>query len=382
MNLYAFELGRKKELSTAELISVLGEENLLEKNLDTVIFKLKDFAPQDLQDRLGGTIKIIEIFETLPNLDVKDKIKEHLEENFKDSSGKIPFSISILSIKNLRKINIKDLLNYSKKILKNLGLNSRFVNKNFKNTRPSTIFKAKVIQKGIDINIIQGNKEVFLGKTIAIQNINDYSKRDFDKPKRDMKVGMLPPKLSQILINLAGNPKTIYDPFCGTGTILMEGLLMGKDVVGSDISDRMVEYSKENTKWLESEFNTKNSCKIFEKDARFITKKDLPEKIDAVITEGYLGQALESAPNQKLQETIFRELANLHFNWLKAISQVTPKSCKIVMCVTAFRVANRIIHLPRFKEIAEENGYKIVNTFTYDRPDQFVARDIKILVRK
>ena len=105
MNLYAFELGRKKELSTAELISVLGEKNLVEKNLDTVIFKLKDINPQELQDRLGGTIKIIEIFETLPNLDVKDKIKEHLEENFKDSSGKIPFSISILSIKNLRKIN-------------------------------------------------------------------------------------------------------------------------------------------------------------------------------------------------------------------------------------------------------------------------------------
>jgi len=382
MNLYAFELGRKKELSTAELISVLGEENLVEKNLDTAIFKLKDINPQELQDRLGGTIKIIEIFETLPNLDVKDKIKEHLEENFKDSSGKIPFSISILSIKNLRKINIKDLLNYSKKMLKSIGLNSRFVNKNFKNTRPSTIFKAKVIQKGVDINIIQGNKEMFLGKTIAIQNINDYSKRDFDKPKRDMKVGMLPPKLSQILINLAGNPKTIYDPFCGTGTVLMEGLLMGKDVVGSDISDRMVEYSKENTKWLKTEFNTDNSCKIFEKDARFITKKDLPGKIDAVITEGYLGQALESAPNQKLQETIFRELANLHFNWLKAISQVTPQSCKIVMCVAAFRVRNRIIHLPRFKEIAEENGYKIINTFTYDRPDQFVARDIKILVRK
>lgn len=225
-------------------------------------------------------------------------------------------------------------------------------------------------------------KKIFVGETIAIQNINNYSKRDFDKPKRDMKVGMLPPKLSQILINLSGDPKTIYDPFCGTGTILMEGLLMGKNVIGSDISDRMVEYSKENTKWLEEEFKTKNSIKIFEKDARFITKKDIPEKIDAVITEGYLGQALESAPNQKLQEKIFRELANLHFNWLKAISHVTPKNCKIVMCVTAFRVKNRIVHLPRFNEIAAENGYKVTQTFTYDRPDQFVARDIKVLEKK
>lgn len=159
MNLYAFELGRKKELSTAELISVLGEKNLVEKNLDTVIFKLKDFAPQELQDKLGGTIKIIEIFASLENLEVKETIEEHLNKTFKDRSGKIPFSVSILSIKNLRKINIKDILNFSKKTLKGLGLNSRFVNKNFKNTRPSTIFKAKVVEKGIDINIIQGNEK-------------------------------------------------------------------------------------------------------------------------------------------------------------------------------------------------------------------------------
>lgn len=381
MNLYAFELGRKKDLCFEELIVVLGNKNLVERNLDTAIFKLNDFAPQDLQDSLGGTIKIVQIFDEFPELDnrkLKSSIQDHIESNFKDHSGKIPFSVSHLSFKNRFEINIKDLLNFSKKILKSLGLNSRFVNKNFRNTRPSTIFKAKVVEKGIDINVIKGMKKIYLGYTLAIQNINAYSKRDYDKPKRDAKVGMTPPKLAQIMLNLAGtDKKTIYDPFCGTGTYLMEALLMGKNAIGSDISPRMIEYSEENCNWLTQEFHTKAQHRVFERDARFITKALLPEKIDAIITEGYLGTPQTALPSQQEQAVIFRELSNLHLNWLTAIGKLT--NCPIVMCIAAFQDRGRIIHLPNFHQLVRTAGYKISKSFTYNRPDQIVVRDISVL---
>jgi tRNA G10 N-methylase Trm11 len=57
-----------------------------------------------------------------------------------------------------------------------------------------------------------------------VQNIDEYSKRDYSKD-RDMQIGMLPPKLSQMMINLSGG-KTIYDPFVGLGTVLIESLYM------------------------------------------------------------------------------------------------------------------------------------------------------------
>lgn len=381
MNLYAFELGRIKDLCFEELIIRLGKKNLIERNLDTAIFSLKDFTPQDMQDSLGGTIKIVQIFDEFADLDnkkLKNSIQHHIETNFQNHSGKIPFSVSHLSFKNRFEINIKDLLSFSKKILKSLGLNSRFVNKNFRNTKPSTIFKAKVVEKGVDINIIKGTKKIYLGHTIAIQNIDAYSKRDYDKPKRDAKVGMTPPKLAQIMINLAGPSKqTIYDPFCGTGTYLMEALLMGKNAVGSDISPRMIEYTEENCNWLQEEFYTKNQHRAFERDARFITKELLPEKIDAIVTEGYLGNPHSTLPSQQEQEIAFRELANLHLNWLTAVGKIT--NCPIIMCVAAFQEKGRIIHLPDFAQIAQTAGYKINRTFTYTRPDQIVARDIVVL---
>ncbi len=390
MNLYAFELGRKKELCLAELLSVLGEKNLLEKNMDTAIFKLKESQEkniQSLQDSLGGTIKIVKIFKTAQKNQIKDIVKEYLEENFKDRTGKINFSLTILNQKFPDKILIKNLLISSKKILKELGLNSRFVNQNFGNTKPSTIYKARVIEKGVDINIIYSDKTIYIGNTVAIQDIDSYSLRDFNRPKRDALVGMLPPKLAQVMINLAvpeaKDKTTIYDPFCGTGVIPMEGLLLGYDVIGSDIDQRMVEYTTENCDWLIKNFRPKNSpsFRIFKNDAKFLTKNLLPENITAIVTEGYLGPALTKYPLEEEQEKIFRELSNLHLNWLKQVHELTNKNLRIVMCLTGFKKNTSITHFPRFKELATFAGYKIEDTYSYDREDQIVIRDIVILTK-
>lgn len=58
----------------------------------------------------------------------------------------------------------------------------------------------------------------------------------------------LEPRLARALVNLArGAPgRTLYDPFCGTGGILLEAAALGLRVVGSDLDERMVEGSGAN----------------------------------------------------------------------------------------------------------------------------------------
>lgn len=68
--------------------------------------------------------------------------------------------------------------------------------------------------------------------------------RDYGRPARDARVGMLPPKLAQIMLNLSVKDEksgTVLDPFCGTGVLLQEAALAGFDFIGSDIEPRMVE---------------------------------------------------------------------------------------------------------------------------------------------
>jgi len=416
MNLYAFELGRKKELCLAELYSAIGEDKLVEKTMDTAIFRLEELEnPQKLQNSLGGTIKIIQILDLLDNghnAEVSDRaheiIEKHLLENFKDREGKIAFSVSFLSFLHPSRDHIKDILNFSKKILKSLGLNSRFVNKNFENVPSSTIYKARVLEKGVDICFIRGDKALYIGKTVGIQDLDAYTLRDYEKPCRDAKVGMLPPKLAQVMINMTveGNRKkslTIYDPFCGTGTILMEGLLMGFNSIGSDIDERMCEYSEKNCEWLGHHMTAQNptdenensldkplkgifgrpgasaSFRVFKKDAQTLTKPDLPEKVDAIITEGFLGNPMTRTPHPKEQQYIFDDIAELTFNWLRAVRDITPQNLKVTLCLPAFKFGPKTLHFPEFDRLAKEVGFKIVKSFTYDRPEQIVARDIKVL---
>lgn len=390
MNLYAFELGRVKDLCLAELITTLGDEHFIAREKDVAIFQLEDFPPQELQDKLGGTIKIIEIFAEFNHRDKKLKnnllsaLESELEQEFTNHKGKINFAAGILGTNKLHSISTKEILNFSKKFLKKLKINSRFVNKDLhKNPKPSTIYKAKVLEKGIDLSIIKVEKNIYIGKSISIQNIDAYSKRDFHKPSRDAKVGMLPPKLAQTMINLAGNCQSIYDPFCGTGTILIEGLLMGKEsVVGSDISERMIEMTNNNLEWSKKEFKTKGKRHTFIRDAAFINKTLIGQDVDAIITEGYLGKPVRSLPEEGIREKTFRELANLHTNWLIAAHKSTPDHCKIVMCVAAFKTQKGMHHLPRFQEIIDLAGYKLDQMFTYSRKDQIVARDIAVLSKK
>ena len=421
MGLYAFELGRIKNLSLAELNSVLGEENFVEKVWEFAIFNLgseskkgkagakstpPSFDSESLQNRLGGTIKIAEIVETLDKnakeSEIRTSIENLLTDNLKDSSGKIPFAISAINIQGNSKFFLKDFLNYSKKILKSFGLNCRFVNKPWMNPSPAQVYKSKAISKGVDITVIRG-QSLYIAKSVAIQNIDAYSARDFEKPFRDARMGMLPPKLAQMMINFAdgasdnNSAKFVFDPFCGSGTILLEAILQGKQAIGSDIDTRAVEGTKKNIEWLKENF--KNTLKIahgdkadsitaevFQRDIAKITAKDLPKEVDAIVTEGYLGLPASRIIPSEERAKRFDEIATLHSSWLGNLKNILPKesfkNLTIVLTLPAFAIGNnKHDFFPNPKEFFGFLGYKILNkeVLVYDREDQFIAREIVIL---
>ncbi len=260
------------------------------------------------------------------------------------------------------------------------------MNKTPGNLKSATVFKSRIIHKGIDLSVICHHEEILIAQSISIQNIDRYSFRDYEKPYRDAENGMLPPKLSQIMLNLASkDKKTILDPFCGNGTILIEAMLMGLDAIGSDLSKDMSEQTEQNCKWLEKNKNELTSSKplgnfrTFARDARFLTKDLLPEQITTIVTEGYLGPPQEKIPQPSTAEKIFRELGNLHLNWLKAAHKVLEPEGEVIMCLTAFKQRKGILFFPKFDEICEISGFEIKKKFLYKRPHQVVFREIYVL---
>ncbi|MEK7146395.1 MAG: DNA methyltransferase, partial [Patescibacteria group bacterium] len=240
---FIFQTGHGKELAKAELDAVL-KGGFQDDVFDGLVYEAEINHADILQERLGGTIRITEVLQKAPEhmpVHFVQWVTDAVIQEVKHKGGKIRFGLSMhpKSDKNLKKI----LINSKKNLKEKLG-NLRFVNKDFQNLSSAQAFHENLItDHTIELHLFLSEKFWYLSKTLSIQNIEWYSHRDMNRPARDPRTGMFPPKLAQMLINLAQPSKTVYDPFCGSGTVLQEAWLMGYTPHGSDLEPRLVEDS-------------------------------------------------------------------------------------------------------------------------------------------
>jgi tRNA (guanine10-N2)-dimethyltransferase len=96
--------------------------------------------------------------------------------------------------------------------------------------------------------ILTDNKLVFGLKLADLPPKSFMERRPKKKPF--FHPSAMPPKLARCMVNLA-KPKAnslVFDPFCGTGSILIEAALMGCRILGMDIQRRMARGSLKNFK--------------------------------------------------------------------------------------------------------------------------------------
>ena len=94
--------------------------------------------------------------------------------------------------------------------------------------------------------ILTDNKLVFGLKLDDIPSKPFIERRPKKKPF--FHPSAMPPKLARCMVNLA-KPKAgdlVFDPFCGTGSILLEAALIGCSILGVDIQRRMARGSLKN----------------------------------------------------------------------------------------------------------------------------------------
>lgn len=395
---YIAVLGRQPEISIAELSALFSRVTKISNELATFS---SDKAPNI--DRLGGCMKIAtELLET--PLEYLQKLPE----------GKITLGVSDFSDKtNARRAQSEALK--LKKILSRHGRSVRVVE-----NKTAILSTATSLHNGLSGS--KANKiELFLvnGKwwrVIGVQNIDAYARRDQARPARDAKVGMLPPKLAQVLINLCGDlpaGSRILDPFCGTGVVLQEALLMGYSAYGTDLSERMIEYSNKNLTWLmstevpnsspssprpsgpSSRASGANSrqqppkCaegKPFETSVGDATQFCWQGAIDAVACECYLGAPMSLPPAEiKLKEQK-QECSSIILGFLKNLSSQITSGTPVTIAVPAWLRPDGHYYRMNLVDEIEDMGYNVKNKsregLLYYREGQVVARDIIILRKK
>jgi len=398
-------LGRQAKLSLAEIESLFGAENV--RQVSEYVAAVQSDSPLP-QPRLGGTMKSARIITTLKNADanqafahIQDMIIEYTDEKVFD--GKIQLGFSLYGFKAQKNWLLKKSLEV-KKVLKKSGRSVRIIENKSEALEAAQILYNKLTgPQGIELLIIKDGADVILAQTTAVQDIDAYAQRDFGRPMRDAFVGMLPPKLAQIMINLAvqdtdpSHDGIVLDPFCGTGVVLQEATLMGFDVYGSDISDRMVEYTDHNLVWLQQTGLTQmrstksDDGKYFQSEVGDATTHRWSPVPQFVVCETYLGQPLTSLPDQKSLTKIMRESNDITADFLQNIAPQLKRGTRLCIAVPAWYADNlnsEFLHLDILDRVTDL-GYNRIDLkhatkadLIYHRPDQVVARELILLEKK
>ncbi len=359
-------LGRHPAISLAEIRARFPNSKICARENAFAIFENIDLP--DLK-KIGGTVKAGLVFAHSLDFPLA-QIAEFLANEFAEKSGKHNFALSLFPEENK---TLKTLLVGVKKSLQKAGISVRFANKDFANlTSAQSTFE--ILKKdGVEILIAQSGKNWWLAKLTAVQPFENYKFRDYEKKFRDAKVGMLPPKLAQILVNLAvrdSEKLKVYDPFCGSGGVLVEAGLLGHEILGSDVDPRMLEFSTKNL----AEFNFAGD--LFLHDARQKSFK----KFDVVASEGYLGPPRKTLPDENMRNKIFAELEKLYsdfFAWLDCRRVAICFPVYLENGAPKFFSSQTI--LPKIAKL----GWKMQNSekLIYARSNQVVGREVVVLAK-
>ncbi len=413
-------LGRQPALGLAELESLYGATNV--RPVGNIAARLC-VAPCSIDfNRLGGTIRLCRMLAELETTDWKavEKflIQVSPEHVMHMPEGKMHLGLSVYGMGVAPQQLLATGLTLKKVIQSRAKRSVRLVPNKTSELNAAQVLHNKLTgPNGWELVFVRDGNKTLLAQTLHVQDIDSYSERDFGRPKRDARVGMLPPKLAQTIINLAVGPleyeavksrlsgdvcmqqddeakmraertnATILDPFCGTGVVLQEALLMGYRAYGTDKEPRMVDYTRMNLEWLDERYKPlPDAYTLAVGDA---TSAAWQPPIDIIASEAYLGRPFTSAPNAEILAQTVADCNLILKKFLKNVRDQLKPGARLCLAIPAWQVRRaEFKHLPLVDQLTGM-GYNQMrfehvrpDDLLYYRPDQIVARELLVITRK
>jgi tRNA (guanine10-N2)-dimethyltransferase len=379
-------LGAHPELSIAEIQALTDQMPSWQAGQLAIFDNLNTDLPA-LQTRLGGTQRLGVMIGSQKKLDLheltafltSDLISEHPE-------GKLHFGISVYGndaqiLAEVRQTT-KNLGLEVKSRLKSAGRSARYVISKEPTLSAVVIASNHLLDKGAEYCLVVREADIVIVRTVAVQDVDDWAKRDFKRPRRNAKQGMLPPKLARMLVNFTGvNPinKTLLDPFCGSGTVLMEAGLVGfANVIGGDINAQAIADTNANHVWLQEEKLPVANLTTYVGAAKDLAKHVEAHSIDAVVTETYLGRPRKGTETEAEIKEALAYLETLYAESFGALRDVLKSGATVVIAAPVHFLNEVPYHLP-VANILSKLGYleKPLNRNSlYRHKDQHVGREI------
>ena len=430
MSQYIFILGREPELSVAEIAAVAKREDvtLVWQHITARFALVEAELPDNFMTQLAGTVKLAQVLgrvATSPSA-VGELVQATL---IKLNNDQCHFGFSWYGEGRpqwLERVGIQ-----IKKEWRAQGLRARYVVSREAQLSSVVVAKNKLLPpEGVEFALMPQAGELIVARTLAVQEFEDWSARDYGRPERDAKVGMLPPKLARLMVNLAQLPLGhqlldtgnapgprgqeqrsarlggtrlkqlsrsggLLDPFCGSGTVLQEAAVLGyKELWGSDNDAEGIARTQKNFAWLKERYAgilaepTLKVCSVFD-----LAKRLSGRRFGAIVTEPYLGPPLSGHEGRNRLAGIQTELTGFYQATIKTLAGLVQPGGQVVMVWPVLVAGQTMLTLPLI-EAAHKAGFSLPdqlpavvpprfrnerNTLYYHRPGQYVGREIVVL---
>ena len=229
--------GESESLPAAEVKAILEAEDFTYSNLEeldqTLRLEAETSSVQEIQVRAAFTrLCALEIFKSLAT-----------ETEIAKAAGKIDFK-NILNPGESFSVRINRIKNYADQAINTMKLEGK-LGKIILENAPQARVNLRNPDK-VFIGIITNEKLVFGLKLTEVQTKTFSERRPRKKPF--FHPSAMPSKLARCMVNLAHGKAEglMLDPFCGTGSSLIEATYIGCKALGVDAQKRMVLGCKKN----------------------------------------------------------------------------------------------------------------------------------------
>ena len=231
---------------------------------------------------------------------------------------------------------------------------------------PKTIARnALLAPPNAEVLTVFSEKKLYIARTRVVYDSMLQQYRDESRPFVSSEISTSP-KICRTLLNLAGARPgdTILDPFCGTGTLLMEASILGMNCIGVDIDGNQVQGARSNMRWLAKDLGEKLNYDIFKGDSRNLSSL-VRKQVDAVAFEPVLGPIYKKPPLRSDAEESIKELTTLYRQVLTEIGNILRPDGRVAMTIPVINTDDEPVSV-LFKDLTRGTGLALYKMLSRD----------------
>jgi tRNA G10 N-methylase Trm11 len=241
----------------------------------------------------------------------------------------------------------------------------------------------EIVDHGIELIPIPYNTNL-IGIVEWYQNIWLYTSIDINKPTNGMQIGMMPAKLTHILINLAfwsfdststKDCLTVFDPFCGFGTTMMMANALWYNTIWSDINITQTKANLKRRK--EQSYYQDLHMTCFKHDVNAFFDQPVLRQVDMVVSEWWLWPVITHNTTISQYQLYSKKVVELYKTFWNHIANYRIRS--IVMTIPHYIYGPENTIADDIWSYVTTLGYEVQRiSQLYHRPKQLLARKIGI----